>query len=601
MKKCSSYRTMSQKTPLNINKFQEIRNSLDRQNYKYHLDFSSIQLAEVMLNDIRRYLEESTKFKEDNSKLKLENENSNNYLKAFKSENNRLVKENNDLHRELLNYKKNLSNTNTSKSIQIKKFEEEKNDFKYLYTNSKEKIENLLKENEEIKIKLSTLLNKIYEGNLNESSLRKMFDTDENIRKVNNTLESNIDLGIHIKTRGITITDMANTNNDVTKDKLLNNYETIGKLNDSNTFKEAFEKTFKTITNTRYIENEIKIPNSLTISPLKKPLKNNQKSPIKSEKLNSQNLKYECEIKNYKEQISLLESEIKRLQMLIKFEPSSDNKEVLVNFLKAENKNLIEKYENQMEVLIMELKKFELKSEELSSRVQVYENHIPYVKKIEKNNKNSENIILQKEKIIVNLSKDIEKLTIEKDNLKSIINNYKENFIEKSFVYSSEKELHKLNENFISNQELIARQHLNIKELTANSNSTEKCLKEEIFKLKREISDNKKDITNLKMKIDELSSEKEELLKNTNLLHMNVLKKTDLINELKDQIEQISQQSIKNENDKIKLNNIIQNLESKVEIMKKEVLIKENEIDRLNNKNFVMEKQIQMLESKIHV
>jgi len=417
MKKCSSYRTI--KAPLNLSKFQEIRNNLDKQNYKYHLDFSSIQLAEIMLNDIKRFSQDAIKFKEENSKLKLENENTNNYLKAFKSENNRLVKENNELHRELLNYKKNLSTTNTSKNIQIKKFEEEKNDFKYLYTASKEKIENLLRENEEIKLKLSTLLNKIYEGNLNESSLRRMFDTDENIKKVNNTLESNLDLGIHIKTRGITITEnRATTNNDISKDKLLNNNETLGKLNETNIFKEAFEKTFKTINNTHFADNDLKNNNSLTISPLKMPLKNtSQKSPIKIQNsANSANFaNTECEIKNYKEQISLLESEISRLQLQLKFEPSSDSREVLMNFLKTENKNLIEKYENQIEVLIMELKKFENSSEELASRVKVYENHIPYVKKIEKNFKNSETKILEKEKIILNLSKDVEILKVENE------------------------------------------------------------------------------------------------------------------------------------------------------------------------------------------
>jgi hypothetical protein len=165
-------------------KYNEVREKLDKLKYKFHFDVSNLQLIELLVNDINTYQTDIDKLRKESEALKSQNEKSNLSLNAFKQENVKLIKENNELIKQNVEYGKNLYTSNSSKQMEIKRLQDEKNDFKFMLVNAKMKVDNLAKENSALKAKLNTLLSKIYETNLNENSLRVMFDNDRNLKNI---------------------------------------------------------------------------------------------------------------------------------------------------------------------------------------------------------------------------------------------------------------------------------------------------------------------------------------------------------------------------------------------------------------------------------
>jgi len=204
-------------------KYNEIREKLDKLNYKLHFDISNLQLIELLTNDIISQKIEIENFKKSCGNLKEANDRSLLNVAAFKKENIKLIKENNELIKQNIELGKNLHNSNTSKSLEIKRLQEEKSDFKFMLSNSKIKIENMAKENSLLKNKLNNLLSKIYDTNFNENNLKTLFDSENNnnnksnidtfINNVNKNPDSNKDItdisdlkmkiGIYVKQRNI--------------------------------------------------------------------------------------------------------------------------------------------------------------------------------------------------------------------------------------------------------------------------------------------------------------------------------------------------------------------------------------------------------------
>ncbi len=179
-----SNKNNTQQTVLRNSKYNEVRDKLDKLKYKFHFDISNLQLIELLVNDLNNLHVDSDKLKKENGNLKNINEKTNLSLNAFKQENVRLIKENNELINQNVEFGKNIYTSNSSKQMEIKRLQDEKADFKFMLSNAKLKLDNLSKENSNIKSKLNNLLSKIYDTNLNENSLRVMFDNDRNLKNI---------------------------------------------------------------------------------------------------------------------------------------------------------------------------------------------------------------------------------------------------------------------------------------------------------------------------------------------------------------------------------------------------------------------------------
>ena len=169
---------------LRSSKYNEVREKLDNLKYKFHFDVSNLQLIELLVNDINSLQGDSDKFRKENESFKNQNEKINLSLNAFKQENVKLIKENNELIKQNVEYGKNLYTSNSSKQMEIKRLQDEKNDFKFMLANAKLKLDNLAKDNSTLKARLNTLLSKIYDTNLNVNSLRVLFDNDRNLKNI---------------------------------------------------------------------------------------------------------------------------------------------------------------------------------------------------------------------------------------------------------------------------------------------------------------------------------------------------------------------------------------------------------------------------------
>lgn len=584
---------------LNTDKFQDVRTKLDKFRYKYHLDLSSVELADAMVTDIHKFAQENLKHTDENSKLKLELENSQISLKAFKAENSRLIKENNEIHRELLQIKTNHSSSNISKTLEVKRLVEEKNDFKYMYINSKHKLETLHRENEELKHRITWMLNRIYEGNMGESSLRKMFNYDDNIRVLNEEIEKNHDLGIHIKPRGITTNININLENEFHQ-LPINNEESLSLK--KNCLKEIIEKTFKNFDNSAKIDRSEKIPEEIisleTISG--GPFHSNTLNFGSSKKYSTIDLEfYEEKLKVLQDDIRMKDSELSRLQRLLKNETTpNEGSEMIIKFLKKDIGNIKEKYEHRIDTIIKENKNYENRITEMNYKIKHFENHHPYILELQKKLKifEDKNLSLQEE--ISKFRNESKILNLENANLQLKFKDLKENYVEKFLVSFNEEKFNKLSKDYTNNQDLITKLDQRIIELTANYNTNERSLNSEIKALNCQVEDLKSEIEIIKRENNKLEKEKEELKQNINLIQMNIMKKNNTVNEFQEKLEGISSDRLILEKEKINLNLIISELEEKIHILKKELIVNENEIERINNLNLIFQKQIEFFESK---
>jgi len=212
-------------------RYNEVREKLDKLKYKIHFDVSNLQLIELLVNDINTLQADLDKFRKENEALKGQNEKSNLSLNAFKQENVKLIKENNDLIKQNVEYGKNLYTSNSSKQMEIKRLQDEKNDFKFMLANAKLKVNNLAKENSMVKAKLNTLLSKIYSSNLNENSLRVMFDNDRNLKNIDylENVEADARKAVFQRSGG-----SDNFNNDTEKNYNMQSKEEFSKQQQSN-------------------------------------------------------------------------------------------------------------------------------------------------------------------------------------------------------------------------------------------------------------------------------------------------------------------------------------------------------------------------------
>jgi hypothetical protein len=602
-----------------LDKYTELRQKLDFAKYKYHFDISSISLIEKLLNDVNKLSKENSSTKNENTRIISENENFQININALKAENSRLVKENNDLHREILELKKKNYSSTTAKEIGIMKLEEEKNSFKFLYLNAREKCDKIKIENDSLKTRLSGIVIKLYEGNMNEGNLRKMYENELNAEEnfklgdelqgtnsgsgfktnsINND-ESRIHLGVFVKPRGIT--QNSNLNMDMTA--LTNNNQ-----NNENFVKEIIKETFgksqvhegdvNNVNNIKSINTLSSSKGGMNISPNANT--NNKINSIPSSTTNEK-------IKILEKEIEDKNSEISRLNYYMRSENNFNNGnrdlQLMVNYLKQEKQTIIEKYEKRIEFLL----------NTNSGSVNIYTDN--------KNDKNNKNTCIKKnnkkEEInitnnsntntnnptyyakLTRLEEENLKLKAENEILKIEINNCKQNYLEKSVINLYIEKEKQLNHDLAHNHELIKQLDTRVKEGISNLNTAKSVYSIELLELNNKM----KKLTN---QIDSLNSENamkikeiEELKEKINFLNLNILQKENFVNSLNEKFEKTSENFCHTEMDKKELNAKIIYLKEKNSNLIKENILNMNEIERLKNFNFVLEKQNEMLEIKI--
>ena len=176
---------MSSSTKITNTRYLNIRKKMDSINIFQHFDLNHIDIVESLINKIE---ELGTKLKlKDNlyNEIQEKLENKNIIYNSSLLENQHLIQENNQLHKQLIDHEKIITKSIQAKELEINRLSNEKTEMKYLNNMYFNKINTFEKENNSLKRRLSYIINKIYDSNFNEQSLRKILENDENILKIN--------------------------------------------------------------------------------------------------------------------------------------------------------------------------------------------------------------------------------------------------------------------------------------------------------------------------------------------------------------------------------------------------------------------------------
>ena len=152
-------------------KYHMLRSLCDKHHYLQSMDYGSLALIEAILNDLISLKHIHSRTKEDLSLLKERNENLILITKAYKQQNNDLFNENAELHKEIIDLieQKNFK----GKEIEMKRLNDDKNTIKFLYEESNEKYNKILKKYNKLKNKYLEVVSDIYDKKV---FLNQIFD-----------------------------------------------------------------------------------------------------------------------------------------------------------------------------------------------------------------------------------------------------------------------------------------------------------------------------------------------------------------------------------------------------------------------------------------
>ena len=173
---------MSLKNNSNEKEYLHVKRSLEVLGYKDPLGIDSVSVVNKVLNDLIKTTEAFKKLQDERNSLKEQMKSQNEIVLPLRNENIKLTKENNDLHNEIIRLKDNLDNKNENSS-EIKKFEDENKDLKFLNNQKDIKIKNLNIEVENMKRKLNDFIMNNNNNNKFESNMKF-----ENISNENNNI-----------------------------------------------------------------------------------------------------------------------------------------------------------------------------------------------------------------------------------------------------------------------------------------------------------------------------------------------------------------------------------------------------------------------------
>ena len=160
--------------------YNRVKRSLEVLGYKDPLGIESVSLTNKLLNDLIKTTEAFKKLQDERDKLKSELKVQGDLVLPLRNENLKLTKENNELHQNLIQLKDSLEIKSTANLNSISTLEQEKEQIKFILTQKDIQIKKEKAQNEELKSKISELLNKMYNTQNNP------IKTDSNIQQIIN-------------------------------------------------------------------------------------------------------------------------------------------------------------------------------------------------------------------------------------------------------------------------------------------------------------------------------------------------------------------------------------------------------------------------------
>lgn len=530
-------------------KYNFLREKLDKLNYIQSFDLYSMELIETLLNDIMKNQNEISNLHKKQKQSSESNEEKSLTINALKYKINLILKENQDLHNEVINLMDKSSMKEESESI-VKKSKEEIENMQFLISQYKNKINFLEKENIFLKKKQEKFITSLYDKSVN---IKQIFESNAK-EESKDSFEKNFNDLIESKKENFELTEVLSPMSSTVQ---FNNSMIQAKVNESLNMKK-------------------------------------RESDIMISTMQSQIDKYEKELKDKENEIRILHGQMSKYfnytlptnNSLITSSGGENTYETLqmnIDFLKTEIKTQKDKYESYIKYLLdnqknhyesmKELKigkneimdKLKEENERLKNRIK--NNLIIY------NDLNQKNISLIKE---LNLQKEL-LVKKSKPSLKITQDN---NITLLPSKQSQETPKFIQNENIRQQQEKIIKQNENlIKSITEKNKVLDLHNKE------------------LQIQLTELESSYSKLQDEFNSKMRKQLSNDLNDTELEKKINSLLSDKISLESTISSLNTSLSSHEKKLDMICKELIAKNSEISRLNNLNSMLETQIKIFSS----
>jgi len=569
----------------NNEKFFGLKLKLDTLNYRLPFDIGSVNLIEALVNDINQYQAEIKSLnvdKKDFAPILKEKDLS---VAAAKHENNRLIRENNDLHREIIETKKKINYSSSAKEMEIKRLTEEKNDLKFLLNNFKQKSQQYEREASDLRKKLYKLLIHIYDTNMNEKTLRKMFEKDFNIKLFEQLSDKRdpIGLDVYVHKREIAISNTIESNdffqvvethenNKVDEDKPQNKY-----------LIDAIKQTFA--------------DNLNNFSPKTSNIDFNKEDNLFKLSVHGANFKdiqiNELKLQNEKLEIDIQEKnkEIIKLSRYCVNE-NSNEKDMIINYLKDDLQNKGESSESKINYLIKENKILQRLNNEFSDRIRKMENQCPYIIELEKNLRKLETSSAKYEKENGLLCTELKSCKENLKRCKTEIADKNLKTVPKEMLENYEESYSKLHNSLNNAHDVIKILDDKQKNEQAQNNSHKNIMLCQVKNLNNEIKKSEQEKNELEDRLKSLEHIVADNSERINNLNLHLIQKDNTINELNEFIDNLNLKFVANEKSKGELNSKLVIIEEDIKNLKQQLKFKDNDISRLSNIKEILEKQI---------
>jgi hypothetical protein len=617
----------------------EVKRKLDGLNYLLPFDMTSCKLVETLISDVYRLKEDLTKSLTEKETLKQKFEHSDLNSRASEFESKRILKENQQLHKEMIELSKKLNFSGSAKDIEIKRLFEEKNDLKFLLNETKNKLKNLEKETVKLKTRLSDMLVKIFDSNFSENNLRNLFNEHVflEVKEGNLTTENDnlFDLNYELisqerkkKENPEEITIAKTTNNqpqmlEITLPKRTINMTQVlepnygfeqarisgsNQYNNSGGYNQSASQQQMPYVQSSNLENAmnntfLKTADELIVKASYSGTNNegdiNKNLTKKNEILLKQVDKLTAKLNEKEKQAMIMTKELEG-----NYKGTSSTRiindtqnETVIKYLKEENSKLTAKYEERINFIIKENRALQDAISEMSVSLKK-----KVVKKVAVNNDVYN---------YTKLEKKAKQLEFENKTLKGEISFLREKierneksidiskFVPKEFLSIVEEKNSKMKDDYEKSQELILKLNEKIQNLLSSSNSEKVFLKNSLKNLSLQDDVKTSEKNNLLGKMSRIEDEKNELSENINNLNSLLSQKENTINKLNDFINNFKQdfESVKNEKD-LAISKVVQ-LERDFTLLRRNINLKEGEIDKLNNINTIYERENEILKMRL--
>jgi centrosomal protein CEP135 len=224
-------------------KFTNIRKRLDQLGYRQALGIESVPLVEKLFTDLVHTTESLKNAKLQLNKREKERTTFEDNAEPYKSDNAKLVRENNQLHLQLIRAKEVSENTMKELKSSLRKMEHENADLKFLNTQYVHKVKALEKDSSEKTIRISEL---------QEKNLHAVVETPGGRKKQIPSRRQRMDIKSTLNKSDATIKSVTSYTHDPYVADLLNvadsNIEEMqGKIKEMENEREAMERRNKTL------------------------------------------------------------------------------------------------------------------------------------------------------------------------------------------------------------------------------------------------------------------------------------------------------------------------------------------------------------------